>query len=136
MVISNGGEIEEEREEDELATTYEERRKKKIVKMDWKRDSFVTVKRLAEFLVQPFKRDEENDRIVREIIKLCSFENLSNLEIDKSSATRFVFKNSDFFRKAEAGDWKKYLTTEMAAALDHKIKEKLHDSGLTFTMPL
>ncbi|CAK7338265.1 unnamed protein product [Dovyalis caffra] len=105
---------------------------------DLKRDPFVHVKRLAEFLGQPFTQDEENDGMVQEIIKLCSFENLSNLEINKSSstATRSRFKNSDFFRKGEAGDWEKYLTTEMAAALDHKIKEKLHDSGLTFTMPL
>ncbi|CAK7338260.1 unnamed protein product [Dovyalis caffra] len=61
---------------------------------------------------------------------------LSNLEINKGSAAQSLFKNSDFFRKGEVGDWKNYLTTEMAAALDHKIKEKLHDSGLTFTMPL
>ncbi|KAJ6941270.1 hypothetical protein NC651_007146 [Populus alba x Populus x berolinensis] len=47
------------------------------------------------------KRDEERDGVVLGIMKLCSFENLSNLEINKSSSPQFSFKNSDFFTKGK-----------------------------------
>lgn len=103
---------------------------------DLKRDPSVHGKRLAEFLGQPFTQDEESDGVVLGIMKLCSFENLSNLEINKSSSPQFSFKNSDFFTKGKTGDWENYFTAKMAAALDHELKEELHDSRFTFTMPL
>ncbi|CAK7345602.1 unnamed protein product, partial [Dovyalis caffra] len=98
---------------------------------DLKKDPLNHVKRLAKFLGQPFTQAEESDGAVQEIIKLCSFESLSNLKVNKSSRTRFRSKNSDFFRKGKVGDWENHLTEEMAAVLDHIMKEKLRDSGLT-----
>uniref|UniRef100_A0A0E0AXL9 Sulfotransferase n=1 Tax=Oryza glumipatula TaxID=40148 RepID=A0A0E0AXL9_9ORYZ len=41
-------------------------------------------------------------------------------------------ESSVFFRKGEVGDWKNYLTEEMAKKLDAVIAEKLKGSGLTF----
>ncbi|XP_050233179.1 flavonol sulfotransferase-like [Mercurialis annua] len=102
---------------------------------DMKKEPVVHVKRLAEFIGQPFSVEEEDNGVVEEIIKLCSFEKLSNLEVNKGSRRTndmFVIKNSDFFRKGEAGDWKNHLTPEMAARIDQITEEKLHGSGLTF----
>ena len=98
---------------------------------DLKRDPSVHSKRLAGFLGQPFTQDEESDGggVVLGIMKLCIFENLSNLEINKSSSPQFSFKNSDIFTKGKTGDWENYFTAEVAAALDHEIKEELHYSG-------
>ncbi|XP_050233175.1 flavonol sulfotransferase-like [Mercurialis annua] len=102
---------------------------------DMKKEPVVHVKRLAEFTGKPFSVEEEDNGVVEEIIKLCSFETLSNLEVNKGSRKineNFVIKHSDFFRKGETGDWKNHLTPEMAARIDRITEEKLQGSGLTF----
>ncbi|KAK3001409.1 hypothetical protein RJ639_022095 [Escallonia herrerae] len=62
------------------------------------------LKRLAEFMGQPFSLEEEEKGVVQEILKLCSFENLTSLEVNKTGVHRFspeiVVNNRDFFRKA------------------------------------
>ncbi|KAK3001407.1 hypothetical protein RJ639_022093 [Escallonia herrerae] len=62
------------------------------------------LKRLAEFMGQPFSLEEEDKGVVQEILKLCSFENLTSLEVNKTGVHRFspeiVVNNRDFFRKA------------------------------------
>ncbi|KAK2968020.1 hypothetical protein RJ640_001544 [Escallonia rubra] len=45
-----------------------------------KREPSVHLKGLAKFMGQPFSMEEEKKGLVEEILKLCSFENLSNLE--------------------------------------------------------
>lgn len=102
---------------------------------DLKRDSLFHVKRLAEFLGCPFSLDEEKEGIVHEIIKLCSFENLSNLKVNKTGvlqARDFIIEKKKFFRKGEVGDWKNHLTTEMGNCLNRIMDQKLDGSGLTF----
>ncbi|XP_031287571.1 flavonol sulfotransferase-like [Pistacia vera] len=103
---------------------------------EMKREPVVHLKRLAEFLGQPFSAQEESEGVVREIIKLCSFKNLSNLEVNQNSAQNFsnqlIVDNRFFFRKGEVGDWKNHLTSEMIKCLDQITEEKLHGSGLTF----
>ncbi|PHU02246.1 Cytosolic sulfotransferase 5 [Capsicum chinense] len=42
------------------------------------------LKRLAEFLECPFSLEEENCGVVDEILRMCSFENLCNLEVNKN----------------------------------------------------
>uniref|UniRef100_F6HBC8 Sulfotransferase n=1 Tax=Vitis vinifera TaxID=29760 RepID=F6HBC8_VITVI len=103
---------------------------------DLKRDSSFHVKELAEFIGCPFSPEEETQGLVHEIIKLCSFENLSNLKANKIGALSvrdISIRNDTFFRKGEFGDWKNHLTAEMADSLDRIIEEKFTGSGLTFS---
>jgi hypothetical protein len=69
-------------------------------------------------------------------VRLCSFEKLSRLPVNSSGVVDRIggrpMKNSVFFRKGKVGDWKNYLTEEMAKKLDAVIEEKLKGSGLTF----
>ncbi|XP_060182926.1 cytosolic sulfotransferase 12-like [Lycium barbarum] len=88
------------------------------------------LRRLAEFLDCPFSLEEEERGLVDEIIKLCSFDNLSNLEVNKSGKTLFGNDNGVFFRKGEAGDWKNHLTDEMVHRLNQITEDKFKGSGL------
>ncbi|KAI8010963.1 Cytosolic sulfotransferase 15 [Camellia lanceoleosa] len=92
---------------------------------DMKSETLFHVKRLAEFLGQPFSLEEESKGVVQEIVELCSFENLSDLEVNKNGAADVSAKNDVFFRKGKVGDWKNYLTTQMTECLDQITEEKL-----------
>ncbi|KAJ4705452.1 Sulfotransferase [Melia azedarach] len=96
-------------------------------------DTALYLKRLAEFIGHPFSLQEENEGVVQNIVDLCSFENLSNLEVNKSGKRDcIVVNNNAFFRKGKVGDWKNYLTSEMAERLDKIIEEKFAGSGFKF----
>ncbi|KAB2622671.1 flavonol sulfotransferase-like [Pyrus ussuriensis x Pyrus communis] len=69
-----------------------------------KQEPVFYVKRLAEFVGQPFSAEEESEGVVDQIIKLCS----------------------------QIGDWKHHFTDEMAKRVDHITGEKIKGSGLTF----
>ncbi|MBA0732192.1 hypothetical protein Gogos_016298 [Gossypium gossypioides] len=101
-----------------------------------KEEPSVVVKRLGEFLGHPFSLEEVSKGVVEEIVKLCSFENLSNLEVNKSSvlklSTQIVIDNRHFFRKGNVGDGKSYLTDEMIKRINEITSEKLFGSGLVF----
>ncbi|KAL7223165.1 hypothetical protein ACSBR1_024771 [Camellia fascicularis] len=97
---------------------------------DVKRDTFIHVKKLVEFLGQPFSLEEESEGIEQGIVELCSFENLSNLEVNKNRTLRNGIKGDVFFRKGQVGDWKNHLTAQMIECLDQITKEKL--GGLFF----
>ncbi|EOY09657.1 Sulfotransferase 17 [Theobroma cacao] len=81
---------------------------------DMLNDSVLYVKKLAEFMGYPFSSDEEQVGAVQKIVDLCSFENLSNLEINKTGkryADDSEATNKYFFRKGKIGDWQNYLTS-------------------------
>ncbi|XP_065871868.1 cytosolic sulfotransferase 17-like [Euphorbia lathyris] len=104
---------------------------------DLKSDTCLYVKKMADFMGCPFSVDEEEQGIVEKIVKLCSFESLSNLEVNKSKSKNTVkhspikIENNLFFRKGEIGDWNNYLTVEMAEKLDQIIHERFRGSGLS-----
>ncbi|OMO70190.1 hypothetical protein COLO4_28717 [Corchorus olitorius] len=84
---------------------------------DLKKETEACVRKLAEFLECPFSIEEEREGTVQKIIKFCSFESLSNLEVNKTGKQvkgrgRFV-ENNKYFRKGKVGDWKNYLSAEM-----------------------
>ncbi|CAI9090020.1 OLC1v1024703C1 [Oldenlandia corymbosa var. corymbosa] len=97
-----------------------------------KKDTKSCVKKMAEFLGCPFSTQEEEDESVEGIIKLCSLENLKNLECNKHGDTGSVysFKCSSHFRKGEIGDWANFLTPSVAERLESLMKEKFEESGL------
>ncbi|KAI9105033.1 hypothetical protein K1719_022749 [Acacia pycnantha] len=90
------------------------------------------LKMLAKFMGSGFSKDEENGKVVENMLKLCSFESLSNLEVNKSGKTQFGVVNSTFFRNGEVGDWKNFLTLDMIKRLDDIVQEKLGKYGLKF----
>jgi hypothetical protein len=88
--------------------------------------------RLAEFLGCPLSPEENAQGVDDNILRLCSFDNLSNLEVNKSGKlTSGVDKNA-YFRRGEVGDWMNHLTTEMMEKLDCITEEKFHGTGLRF----
>nr|XP_043638207.1 flavonol sulfotransferase-like [Erigeron canadensis] len=107
---------------------------------DLKRDSINNVKRLAEFIGYPFSTEEIKEGMVEKIINLCSFENLSNLEVNKNGMHHLIdaspIKNRYYFRKAKDGDWKNYFTHEMIENIDMLINQKLNGTGLVLTGPI
>lgn len=93
------------------------------------------LKRLAEFVGCPFTLDEEKEGVVEGIVRLCAFENLSSLEVNKTGKTEMVIgtvENTLFFRRGEVGDWGNHLTPEMARRLDEMSESKFRGSGLPF----
>lgn len=103
---------------------------------DMKKETLFYVKKLGEFLNVPFSEEEENEGVPRKIMELCGFENLSNLEVNKTgkhrAETGFGINNSLYFRKGQVGDWKNHLTKEMTERIDAITKQKFGDSGLHF----
>ncbi|XP_049403886.1 cytosolic sulfotransferase 12-like isoform X3 [Solanum stenotomum] len=92
----------------------------------------IQIKHLAEFLECPFSIKEENCGVVDEILRICSFENLSNLEVNTNGKLSSGEENKVFFRKGKVGDWKNYFTIEMNEKLNHIIEQKFEGSGLRF----
>ncbi|KAI7748834.1 hypothetical protein M8C21_024921 [Ambrosia artemisiifolia] len=97
---------------------------------DLKKEPSINVKKLAEFIGYPFTIEEEKAGVIESIIKLCSFENLSNLEVNKNGYANEMIENRLFFRKAKDEDWKNYFTDEMIEKIDNLIYEKLGAIGL------
>ena len=78
---------------------------------------------MAKFMGYSFSLEEEKEGMVQKIIDLYSFENLSNLEINKSGqfggrAHKNKNKKGVLFWKDEIGDWKNYLTSFKVVRLD------------------
>ncbi|OMO99619.1 hypothetical protein COLO4_13189 [Corchorus olitorius] len=99
---------------------------------DMKEDTEACVKKLADFFGCPFSIDEEKQGMVQKIIKFCSFESLSNLEVNKTGKTPGMIENNAVFRKGKVGDWRNCLNAGMGERLDNVMEEKLTGSGLTF----
>ncbi|KAG4176273.1 hypothetical protein ERO13_A11G234950v2 [Gossypium hirsutum] len=101
---------------------------------DLKEDTGSHLKNLAMFLGVPFTDDEEKQGVIEKIAKICSFENLKELEVNKKGAHISGVPHTGFFRKGEVGDWSNYLTPFMIECLEKLIQQKLNGSGLTFKL--
>ena len=99
---------------------------------DIKEDPVFQLKRLAKFMGVPFSFEEERKGVVEEISRLCSFENLKNLEVNQTGRSIGYFENKNLFRKGVVGDWVNHLTPSMAEKLFQVMKEKLAEYGLEF----
>ncbi|KAL0297349.1 UNVERIFIED_CONTAM: Cytosolic sulfotransferase 15 [Sesamum radiatum] len=97
-----------------------------------KEDITPHVKKIAEFIGSPFSPEEEKQGVVDQISRLCSFENLRNLEVNKKGYILGVLKNSSFFRKGHVGDWINRLTPSMAERFKDLMRDKFEGSGLIF----
>ncbi|KAK9683884.1 hypothetical protein RND81_10G172100 [Saponaria officinalis] len=83
--------------------------------------------RLAEFVSMPFSTQEESDGVVDDIIELCSFKNVKELEVNKSGDTTFnkSIEKKSLFRKGEVGDWTNYFTPLMVQKMDQLMQDHL-----------
>ena len=99
---------------------------------DTKEDTVFQLKRLANFLGVPFSVEEERKGMIEEISRLCSFENMKNLEVNQSGRSIRYFENKDLFRKGVVGDWVNLLTPLMAKQLVQVMEENFEGSGLSF----
>ncbi|KAK8548280.1 hypothetical protein V6N13_054918 [Hibiscus sabdariffa] len=93
---------------------------------------FDHLKHLAMFLGVPFTEDEEKRGVVEEKARICSFEKLKEVEVNKQGSSILGIPNESFFRKAKVGDWSNHLTLAMVERMDKLIQQKLENSGLTF----
>ncbi|KAG6630415.1 hypothetical protein I3843_13G014400 [Carya illinoinensis] len=99
---------------------------------DMKEDISSCLKKLAEFMGFPFSLEEERGGIIEKIAKLCSFENMKDLEVNKSGKSIKNFENKNLFRKGDVGDWVNYLSPRQVEQLTKVVEEKLGGSGLSF----
>nr|GMC87654.1 cytosolic sulfotransferase 12-like [Ipomoea batatas]GMC89963.1 cytosolic sulfotransferase 12-like [Ipomoea batatas]GME00683.1 cytosolic sulfotransferase 12-like [Ipomoea batatas] len=98
-----------------------------------KEEPDVQLRRIAAFLGCPFSEEEEKSGVIGGISRLCSFESLSNLEVNKTGkCSAFGNSNNVFFRKGKVGDWRNHLTDEMATRLDQIVEEKFKGTRLKF----
>lgn len=99
---------------------------------DLKEQPKLHLKRLAEFWGCPFSLEEEDEGVVEEILEFCSFNNLSNLEVNKNGKLISGEENKAYFRKGEVGDWANYFTEEMTEKFNEICQEKFFLSGLKY----
>ncbi|MBA0624314.1 hypothetical protein Godav_009698 [Gossypium davidsonii] len=99
-----------------------------------KEDPVAQTKRLAEFLGFPFSMEEEKTGVVNQIIDFCSFNNLKDLEINKTGKMprSIIPSNKLFFRSGKVGDYVNHLSPTVVERLSNILKEKLSESSLTF----
>ncbi|KAF3434249.1 hypothetical protein FNV43_RR25352 [Rhamnella rubrinervis] len=101
---------------------------------DLKEDVVSQLKLLAKFLMFPFTAKEEAQGLVEEIAKMCSLDNLKNLEVNKRGTLRKIkeIPTNSFFRKAEVGDYVNHLTPSMIENFEKLMQDKFGRSGLVF----
>ncbi|KAI6679881.1 hypothetical protein NL676_033762 [Syzygium grande] len=97
---------------------------------EMKEDPHAHVRRLADFLGCPFSEEELREGTAEGILRMCSFDSLSALKVNKCGKLSSGEDNKWFFRKGEVGDWVNYMSAEMGERLDSVMAEKLHGSGL------
>ena len=80
----------------------------------------------------PFTQQEENNGVVENIIKLCSFESMKESKGNQSETISIIYEKKFFFRKGEIGDWVNYFSPSKIERLSKVIQEKLSGSNLSF----
>jgi len=90
------------------------------------------LKKIAMFLECPFTKEEESKGVVGDILNLCSFEKMSNLETNKTGKLPSGEQNNIFFRRGQVGDSKNFLSDEMIERLNTITEEKWAKHGLCF----
>ncbi|KAL6570881.1 hypothetical protein OROGR_000431 [Orobanche gracilis] len=94
-----------------------------------------SLKLLAHFVGHPFTKEEEENGALERVIRLCSFDNMSTLEVNRGEETKpigaqFTVANNMFFRKGKVGDYKAHLTPDMINRLEAITLKRCEGSGL------
>uniref|UniRef100_A0A7N0TE61 Sulfotransferase n=1 Tax=Kalanchoe fedtschenkoi TaxID=63787 RepID=A0A7N0TE61_KALFE len=92
------------------------------------------VRKLASFIEKPFTAAEEDEGVVEAIVTFCSFDKLSNLEVNRTKTSSLrkahVVPNKVLFRKATIGDWKNYLIDKQRERIDQTTYQKFQGTDL------
>ncbi|XP_010272734.1 PREDICTED: cytosolic sulfotransferase 8-like [Nelumbo nucifera] len=101
---------------------------------DLRSNPLVYLRKLAQHLGYPFSLEEEKQGVLEKILNLCSFQNLSNLEVNKNpdKVSHVGVEYSAFFRKGQVGDWKNHLTADMIEHIDRITEQKFHGCDFSF----
>ncbi|KAF7827936.1 cytosolic sulfotransferase 12-like [Senna tora] len=92
-----------------------------------------TLKILAHFIGHSFSQEEEANGVIDNILSLCSFENLSNLKVNKEGELPDTnIATGAFFRRGQVGDSVNYLSSESIKKLDSIAGKKFGPYGLKF----
>lgn len=103
---------------------------------DLKADDISQIRKLALFLGVPFTPEEEESGVPVRISTLCSFQNLKELEVNKTGKLPHNVDNKAFFRKGEVGDWNNHMLPALFRLIDKLMHHKLHGTGLSFKLSL
>ncbi|ESW05668.1 hypothetical protein PHAVU_011G199500 [Phaseolus vulgaris] len=83
---------------------------------DLKEDTVFHVKRIADFLDSPITQGRESNTLIENIIKLCGFEKMKDLKVNKSGYI-FGVEKKIFFQKSKIGDWINYFSPSIIEKL-------------------
>ncbi|OEL26110.1 hypothetical protein BAE44_0012871 [Dichanthelium oligosanthes] len=95
-------------------------------------DPVKNVRKLAQFVGHSFSPAEEDAGVAMDIVRLCSFDKLKNLEINKAGSRSPFAKRPVLSERRGGRDWVNHVTPDMARRLDAIVEEKLRGSGLSF----
>ncbi|CAN8272645.1 unnamed protein product [Cochlearia groenlandica] len=90
------------------------------------------VTRLAKFLGCSFSEKEIENIVLDDIVKLCSLENMSKLEVNQIGKLHNGIETKLFFRKGDIGGWRDTLTPLLEEEIDKTTKERLIGSDFNF----
>ncbi|VAH40997.1 unnamed protein product [Triticum turgidum subsp. durum] len=96
------------------------------------------VRKLVKFLRVPPTEEEESSGVAQEVVRLCSFETLTSLQVNQVGGIRHgdsgSIGSSAFYRKGEVqvGDWANHMSHEMGDKFNRIVQHKLEGSGLVF----
>ncbi|CAI0378339.1 unnamed protein product [Linum tenue] len=94
------------------------------------------VRKLASFMGKPFSSSmasgDDDEVVVEKVLWRSSLGRLKELEVNKNGTWETArAPNAHFFRKGMVGDWKNYLTSQMAERIDQLTCLKLQGTGLS-----
>ncbi|KAL2903079.1 Cytosolic sulfotransferase 15 [Bienertia sinuspersici] len=101
---------------------------------DLKENPTIHLKRIADFVEMPFSLEEESRGVIREIIDMCSINNMKKLDVNKNGLNYSGVEKKAYFRKGEVGGWINYFTPPMIERMDRLMQQKLQGTGLTFKL--
>uniref|UniRef100_A0ACD5ZE18 Uncharacterized protein n=1 Tax=Avena sativa TaxID=4498 RepID=A0ACD5ZE18_AVESA len=98
-------------------------------------DPLEVVRKLARFLGVPFTMQEEESRVVDQVVNFCSFESLRSLGVNRTGRVehaggKISIDHSSYFRKGKVGDWVNHMSKDMGEKLDLLVEDKFKGSGL------
>ncbi|KAF7827937.1 cytosolic sulfotransferase 5-like [Senna tora] len=99
---------------------------------DLKDQPVASLKTLAHFIGHSFSQEEEANGVIDNIVSLCSFENLSNLKVNKDGELPFGMAAGAYFRQGQVGDSVNYLSSESLEKIDSIAEQKFGPHGLKF----
>lgn len=92
---------------------------------DVMKEPAANVKRLAEFMGFPISPEEEAQGVVDQIVNMCSFECMCNLEVNKVGTLPLGIPKSAFFGNGQVGKSASVLEAHMINRIDDITKTKL-----------